>query len=314
MERFQGENMTGKVLALLLAIILWVYVMNEQNPPVEQTANIKLEVRNVSTGLAVTESPDTIKIRFRGPRGILAGLRVQDISVYVDATGQVEGDHALTVKTALPNALEIIEVSPGTANIKLERQISRQFNVVPKFSGVPTPGTVINTTVISPSAVTVTGPRSKVDAVEAILVPIDVNGLNRNISQEGTPRAYAKNGAVLEQLSINPGKVQIEITILQGILAKVVDIKPVVFGELAPGATITRITTEPEKIEIRGQADAIKLIDWVYTMPVDVTGQSKDVVKDVQLQMKDGIILEKPMTVKVTVRIATPVQGTPGQR
>jgi YbbR domain-containing protein len=303
MAHLKGENMTGKILALLLAIILWVYVMNEQNPPVEQTLNVKVEVHNVAERLTITDKTDTVRVRIRGARGIIAGLRVNDIEVVADARNADEGDHSLALKTSAPSSLEIIEVTPTTATVRLERQISKQLAVTPKFSGQPVTGVVVNKAVVTPIAVTVLGARSKVAAADTILVPIDVSGLDKDSIREGVAHAYTKNGAVLEGLGIAPEKVSVSLTVLQGLVNKTVDVKPVVFGELAPGAIITRITTEPAKVEIRGQAEAIKTVDWLYTLPVDLTGQNKDIVKEVKLQPREGINVEKAETIRVMVRI-----------
>jgi YbbR domain-containing protein len=307
MEHLKGENMTGKILALFLAIVLWVYVMNEQNPPIEQVLNVKVEVRNVAEGLIVTDKTDTMKVRIRGSRGIIAGLRPNDIQIVADARNADEGDHALAIKTSAPGALEIIEVTPATAAVRLERQISRLIAVTPKFSGVPAAGVVINKAVVTPSAVTMSGPRSKVVAADVILVPIDVSGLDKDSIREGAAHAYTKSGAVLDSLGIAPEKVSVALTVLHGLANKTVDVKPVVFGELAPGSIITRLTTDPDKVEIRGQAEVLKTVDWLYTLPVDLTGQNKDVIKEVRLQSREGIIVEKADTIRVMVRITAAV-------
>jgi YbbR domain-containing protein len=306
MERVNGENMTGKIFALLLAIILWVYVMNEQNPPVEQTANVKLEVRNVAQGLFLVEGTETIKIRYRGPRSIIAGLRPLDLVAYVDAHGLQEGEHSLAVKAVIPGALELIEVSPNTAIVRLESQITRNLPVTPKFTGATPAGVVINKAGIIPVQATITGPRSKVEQVSAVMAIAEMSGVDKDVILEGTPRAYGKNGSVITDVSVSPEKVQLQISILKGVVTKLVDIKPVITGEPVPGVTISRITTEPNKLEISGQAEKLKTIDWVYTLPIDIAGQSSDLVREVKLQLQEGIVAAKGDTVKVSIRVNPP--------
>lgn len=300
MGRFDGENITGKVLAIVLAIILWMYVMNEQNPPVEQTVSVKLEVRGVPEGLAVTDHPETVKIRFRGPRSIIAGLRAQDLGAYVDVRTLTEGEHEVPVKTVTPVPLDILDVQPKVVTVRLESQISRQLTVTPKFTGAPAAGVVVNKATIKPDVVTVTGPRSLVDLVDVVAVAINVDGRDRDIVLEGTPRAYRKNGTLIEQVVVAPEKVQLEMNI-QRTAAKKVDIKPVVVGEPAAGAMITRVVTEPAQVEIQGQIEALKTTEWLQTLPIDVNGQAKTITRETKLQPREGIIA--PQTVKVTVYI-----------
>jgi len=313
MAHNNGENMTGKVLALLLAVILWVYVMNEQNPPVEQTLNVKLEVRNVAQNLVLAQSTDQVKIRYRGPRSIIAGLRQQDLEVYVDARGLEEGQHLLPVKTGIPGALEVIEVVPNTVEIRLEGQVTRILPVVPKFAGTTPPGIVIDKIEVVPAQVTITGSRSKVDMVAAVAVPVDMSGVNKNTVLEGLPHPYGNTGGAVEGVYVSPEKVQVHVSVLQGTITKTVDIKPSVIGELAPGAAITRVSTEPDKVEISGPAETVKKIDALYTAPVDVSGQAVDVVREVKIQGQEGVTTTRGDTVKVSVQITAGPQPAPGR-
>lgn len=306
MERGNGKNMAGKVFALLLAIILWVYVMNEQNPPLEHTASVKLEVRNVPQGLYLVEAPETIEIRYRGTRSTIAGLRPQDLEAYVDAHGLQEGEHSLAVKAVVPSALELIKVTPNTVMVHLESQLTRRLPVTPKFTGATPAGVVINKVGIIPVQATITGPRSKVEQVSAIMALAEMSGIDKDVVLEGTPRAYAKNGSVIEDISVSPEKVQLQISVLKGAVTKTVDVKPVITGELVAGATIARIFTEPGKLEISGQAEALKAIDWIYTIPIDVAGQSADMVREVKVQLQEGIVAARGDTVKVSIRINPP--------
>lgn len=301
MGRFNGENITGKVLAGLLAIILWVYVMNEQNPPVEQTVTVKLEVRAVPEGLVVTANPDGIKIRFQGPRSIIAGLRAQDLGAYVDVRNLGEGEHSVSVKTVTPVPLDILDVSPKVVAVHLEGQTSRQLPIVPRFTGTPVSGAAVSKAAIKPNTITVNGPRSKIDLIDSVIAFVNVDGLERDITLEGTPRAYMKNGVVVEQVTFVPDKIQLDISV-QSSITKRVDVKPVVAGQPAAGRVITRVTAEPESVEIRGQADALKVTDWLNTVPIDVSGQSIDIVREVKLQSREGIVAND--TVKVTISIA----------
>jgi len=313
MAHSNGENMTGKILALLLAVILWVYVMNEQNPPVEQTLNVKLEVRNVAQGLILAQSTDHVKIRYRGPRSIIAGLRQQDLEVYVDARGLEEGHHMLPVKSVIPGALEVIEVVPNTVEIRLESQVSRTLPVTPKFSGATLAGIVINKIEVTPPQATITGPRSNVDMVAAVTVPVDMSGVGKNTVIEGLPHPYSSTGMPVEGIYISPEKVQVYVEVLQGIVTKTVDIKPAVTGEPAPGAAITKVSTEPEKVEIRGPVETLKKIDAVYTTPVDVTGQTADMAREVTIQAQEGVTITKGDTVRVSIHITAGPQQAPGQ-
>ena len=74
MGKLPMRNWVAKILALILAFILWIYVMNEQNPPVEATFSVPLEVQNLADPLILQDAPDYIRIKVKGPRSIVAGI------------------------------------------------------------------------------------------------------------------------------------------------------------------------------------------------------------------------------------------------
>jgi len=63
MSKITSNNLTAKIVALILAAILWLYVMNEQNPPIESSFSLPVEVRNGQTNLVVSDLPDTVRIK-----------------------------------------------------------------------------------------------------------------------------------------------------------------------------------------------------------------------------------------------------------
>ena len=52
-----------KLLCLIAACALWVYVMNEQNPQVENTYTVPVETRNLDRSLVATNVPSTVKVK-----------------------------------------------------------------------------------------------------------------------------------------------------------------------------------------------------------------------------------------------------------
>lgn len=65
------HNLPAKALALVIAVILWGYVMNDQNPSIESTYTVQLDVVNAPDGYKITKDASTVKLRVRGPRSLL---------------------------------------------------------------------------------------------------------------------------------------------------------------------------------------------------------------------------------------------------
>ena len=55
-----------KVCAVLCAILLWFYVMETQNPMTEESFTVPVEMRNLSSSLAIPDTNRQVTIRVQG--------------------------------------------------------------------------------------------------------------------------------------------------------------------------------------------------------------------------------------------------------
>ena len=85
-----------KLLCLIAACALWVYVMNEQNPQVENTYTVPVETRNLDRSLVATNVPSTVKVKVRMSRSDMIYMRSDNIKAYVDLAGLTDGDYPNT--------------------------------------------------------------------------------------------------------------------------------------------------------------------------------------------------------------------------
>ncbi|VBB04887.1 Hypothetical protein LUCI_0093 [Lucifera butyrica] len=290
MDRIPGKNITAKILALILATVLWLYVMNEQNPPIEAGFTAMLETRNADGGYIVTNAPDAIQVKVRGPRSIIAGLQARDIRAYLDIRGLGEGKHTVKVHASVPASLELVEVNPDTVSVTIEKAINKQLPVEVSLSGTPADSLVVGKAVANPQQVTVEGPKSLVNEAQRVVAPVDLTGKNGDFDVSVPLRILGRDGKEIKGLTLYPGQVSVSLNLMKGVNKKILDIKTIVFGNLTPGVTLKRIITEPDKIEVSGPNDVLDKLDSVYTEPINVTGITKDTAREVKLQIKEGLV------------------------
>ena len=60
---FERENLIPRIVTLIVACGLWLYVMSEQNPVIERDFVVKLQQRNVAENMVVLNAPDNIKVK-----------------------------------------------------------------------------------------------------------------------------------------------------------------------------------------------------------------------------------------------------------
>ncbi len=302
MEETRGKNITMKILAFIMAIVLWLYVTNEQNPPVEASVSVPLEVRGVADTLVAVDAPDAVRVKVRGPRSITAGLIPQDLNAYIDLKGMSEGRHTVRIYAMVPSSLEFVEVQPDKITVRVDSKASRTLPVEVRVTGSATAGTVVSSTVLTPQQVTIGGPKATVDSVDRVVLPLDITGRNADFTAQIVPLLVNRDGRAIEGLDVQPDKISVAAKLEKGLAKKTVDIKTIIFGDLAPGTALKAVATTPARVELSGDPRELAKVDFVYTEPISVAGINKDIEKEVRLQVKEGLVASQAaVTVKISV-------------
>lgn len=288
MDRFPKKNMTAKILAVIFAIILWIFVMNEQNPPIEMFFQAPLEVRNLSSTLVASDTPDYIRVKVRGPRSVVAGMSQQDIKAYIDLKGLTEGENIVKIHTSVPSNLEVVEIVPDKLAVTLDAFAGRQMPVEVRTTGTPAPGSHFRQAASSVTTVQVDGPRHLMNVLEGVVAYVDISGKKDDFSAEVQLTAINADGKPIEKLTINPRRTNVSVS-MTGASKKTVDVKTIVVNETPKNIFIKRITTTPDRVEIYGEASLIDKIDAVFTDPISMTNIDKSSDIEVKVQLKEGI-------------------------
>lgn len=299
MSELFGRNSTAKILSVILAAVLWVYVMNEQNPPVDMSYNVQPEVRSLAAGLVVADGPGSVRVRVRGPRRVLAGLQSGDIRAYIDLSNVGEGTHAVPVRGVVPAGLELLEISPDRVTVTLDAVVSRTVPVKVRTTGNLPPGSVLGNITAAPSQVSLQGPRRKLDAVNQVTAVVDVSGQKGDFTAPAALKIVTAEGQEMSGVTVKPDTVQVTVPI-RSQAVKTVDVKPVVTGQTAAGYIVTSLTSDPSRVDVQGAADVLAKVDTLYTVAMNIDGINKDSVFDAKLQVPAGLT---PSVDAVKVRV-----------
>ena len=112
-----------KVLAIALAISLWLGVVDER--VIERGLEVPLEFENVPTTLELAgHPPDTVRVRLRGVAGLVSNLEPGDVAAVVDLSDEQPGQHVfdlLSGQVQTPSGVEVTSVLPATIALTLEQ-------------------------------------------------------------------------------------------------------------------------------------------------------------------------------------------------
>lgn len=184
LRRYVFDNFGYKLVSLLFAVALWW--VNAHDTPAVVGFTVPIEFRRIPNNLEISSvSIPEAQVRVRGPERIIRNLRPQDVHVEIDLRDAKPGERTYDLsdqQVKLPEELRVMQIIPGQLRLAFDQTATRTVEVRPRVIGMFAPGYQIANVVAEPPAVTVSGPRMRVDQLEAATTdPIDVSGsIGRN--------------------------------------------------------------------------------------------------------------------------------------
>lgn len=186
MFKLLTENWTLKLLSLLFALILWMFIMGERRQEVGY--RVPLELQNIPANLMIAnEVPSMVDVRVSGPRTLLMKVSPNDISIAVDLTDLQPGlttFKRLEERLNLPSGLRVTRLSPSFIDLKLERIKQKRVPVKIALVGEPMKGFQVGRVQATPAQVVIEGAESELKSVNSVTTePVDLHGVNQGFSQ-----------------------------------------------------------------------------------------------------------------------------------
>jgi YbbR domain-containing protein len=179
------------VLSILVAIVLWAYVVNVENPDIDWTVS-DIPVTFVGENALAEENlmvmsgkASTISLRLQGKRQTLTQLNRNNITITVDLSKLVTtGLHQMAYEIHLPSNLtlgenvSIVDRSSNYVDVTLGRMVTKTVAVTASFEGNIADGYIGDEMTVSPETVEISGEEqeiAKVDRAEVIVTGQDLS-------------------------------------------------------------------------------------------------------------------------------------------
>ena len=297
------RNLPAKIVALGVAVVLWVVVMSDQNPAIEGSFTVPVAVVNSPEGYKVTKSEDTVKIKVRGARSLFVFATADDFRAYVDLGGAEAGKQSYKVQTALPQGFELVEVQPETVEFNLDKIIQKQVRADVIVTGNSAPGTTVAKVTQASSIVTIEGPQSAVESVTRVVGYVGLSGNSTDFDLQVPLTALNADGREVHDVKVVPSVTEVTVQLARGLTKKIVTIHPVLDGSLPDDLTLSEVRTDPIKLEIAGESKVLAPLSSVDTEKIDlskVTGSEKLTVR---LNLPNGVTVTNPeISVNIVVK------------
>ena len=294
------KNLLEKIASILAAILLWIVVMDNQNPVIEGSYAVPLSFTEVPEGYKVLHSDQSIKVNLRGPRSYFVNYESKDCRAYCNLNGLDEGDHEVKIEAKYPQGFELVSISPNQTQIKLDPYIERQMPADLIVTGAAGANATVTKVTQSSDVVTIIGARTAAESVTRVIGYVGLSGNKEDFSLQVPMTAINEDGRALQDVRVVPSFMNVEVKITLGLMKKAVPIEPDIV--VAEGFEIEKVVLDPEQIEIAGQELIVGSIDKIKTQTVTVPLGDKSVKQTVNLIIPNGVTV-KSNQVNITIEL-----------
>jgi len=180
------KNWPFKLLAILLAFILWYFVVGEERAELGLT--VPLVLINIPRDLIVVNNvTQGIEIRVNGPRSLVRSLSTENLSKSLDLSNTRPGTVIFSISSEgipLPRGVKITRINPTQVTVILQKLLIKKIALHPRITGRPASGYEIEAIHINPEQVEIAGPEDVVDKLEDLFTKaIDIQGIKANLKQ-----------------------------------------------------------------------------------------------------------------------------------
>lgn len=317
--RFFLRNFSSIFISLVLAVLVWVAAVREQDPSREgeYARPIPIEVIPPAEGLTNTALlPEAVRLRLLAPESSWTTLSPSQFTATADLSQQPVGarDIPVTVTTTDPY-VKVVEQLPSVVSINIEPLKIMTLPVEIDVLDSPPLGYINRTPTANPSEVAITGPVSQVDQVVEALTEVFIRNSKETVRASREVEARDGEGRLVRGVTVNPLLVAITVPIEQRFGYKDVSVRVNLDGQVAPGYRVSNIRVDPPTLTVVGNPKGLaQIAGLVETAPVNLDRATKSIVRTVPLNLPDGVTTvvseqEKngPEGVQVTVEI-TPIE------
>lgn len=284
------HNLAAKIAALCVAVILWGYVMNDQNPAIEGSFTVQIQLQNAPEGYKINQDTDSVKIKVRGARSLFVNTTSEDFKAYVDLQNASDGKHSYKVQIKLPSGFEMVEAKPSTINVTLDKVIERKVRAMVNVNGSPASGFTVAKVNLASNTVLIEGPESVVKTVDRAIGYVGLNGKNDSDFELQVPlTAINAEGREVQGVTIKPSSVNVTIQMARGLMKKIVSIQPTLSNDLSQQLELAAVRVDPAKIEIAGTDKAIADVNSLPTEKISLVDVLGNTDKTVKLVLPNGV-------------------------
>lgn len=306
------HNWRYKLLALMVALILWTYVNSERNPQSRQTFRVPVNTVEVARGYVAELDADKVSVTVTGLKTAVDAVTKDDIEALVNMRSLPKGKEivqaVVPVHVRLPRAMISdldVTASPKTLRVRMEALSQRHMPVEVSFTSDPPPGYSYSSPLLNPDTVTVSGKVSQIAKVSGVGIALSGDSADSSTADYFEVTPFDSGGNAVVGVSVRPAKVRAKLGMIEVPATKTVIVSPVFSGQPKFPARVTKYTVTPSSVTLEGKPSKLSGVSAISTETVPLEGTESTITRDLTLQIPSGTKAIGARTVRVTVYIAS---------
>lgn len=302
-----------KILAIVFSFLLWLVVVNIDDPKQTRTFTSVVTVTNedVLTNQGklyeIKDGVNTVSFRVTAKRSIIEKLSPSDFSAIADMNN-LENAERIPVTIAAKSYVNYITISSrqNYLYVTLKDLSTERFVINAQTAGEAETDLAVQEVTCSPTVITVSGPQDVVDKIETVTATANIAGVSSNFTENVIPKFYDAKGEAVDtsKLTLSVSTVSVSVNFVN---TKTVDIAVKTSGTLQPHLSLGSIKTDPSSVMVIGEASALNDVSNI-TIPESVinlsnlTGSFTTTV-DISSYLPDGVQLAEGISSKVSIYV-----------
>ena len=315
-------NIELKIVAVLLACLLWFIIANLDDPITTRAyPNIPVTllnediITNEGKMLTIVDGNVNVTVTVRARVSVLDEITQNNIIATADIS-QIELSSLVPITVTVRGfQIQSATANPTNLQVQIEDIERRTFPIAANVSGAPGEGFVIGESYATPESIPITGPESLINSISRVEARANAAGIIRSQSIIAELVVIDEAGDRIN-LALFPGilgdqNIYVNIEVLETQLV------PIEFSEIEnvpEGYIVTNIYSEPRYILVAGSDQDLRnltkiLIDTNAIELEDDVG-IHEVILDVRPHLPEGIVLVDENANAIVVNIAIEREGT----
>lgn len=329
MKKNLMNKFTLKILSLAVAILIWLLVINIEDPVRTETYwDVPVTIVNESYLTSEFEIPllvdgsDTVTVRIRANNTVLRNIDRDSITAEADMTQIISMDtdpYMVPVRVVCPGVSdENITVTPANIPIDTDSLTSKAMTIsVTDGRTTPDSGFEVGKFTVNPEEVTISGPEDLINKLDRVVADVDVTGMSQSGNVSASLHIYDKNGDELtdtemsyldlQEIDNNIVNVYVDLWKVQPDIA----IQAEYTGSPKAGYQVSSVSTVPNTISLAGTEEALEKLASngnVITIPaseINISGKDSDFEQTVDISdlLPEDTMLARDISSSVIVSV-----------